>query len=366
MNGGEYGAGVDTGNGNLGSVIDVDGGEHGSGVDSGSGSVGSGIDVDGGEYGSGIDTGSLNDDQSEHDASDALPAWVIAPASSGASVLTVDDGDALAALTLPFIVRIGVGSSAQEDLTVTEMWPLHGDGSDGRYSLRFAAPSRYAHVHGERLHHVELPQMLSTRFKVHWQGAHLFDAFVRGPDVPHLHGSTEPLALITINASAAGLAVLAEPAHRAVASTSAAIFGWASYSFENASFAAATVAILLSPFRGVLSRGRRATASRPLVGALDLQRGRGYWSNVTEEQSGWVARLELADDLGAAYVPLRTRLVSAEVQRFGVGPILPFDSTLYARYTPTSEQGFVLPELPSEPQPEWARDDVVLLEYEVG
>ena len=87
------------------------------------------------------------------------PAVVIALAAERSPVLLVRDGSALAALPAPFVIRVAVGLPSQEDLTVASTEPLHGQGEDGRFRLRLAIPTRFAHQAGELLRHVELTRV---------------------------------------------------------------------------------------------------------------------------------------------------------------------------------------------------------------
>ena len=64
-----------------------------------------------------------------------------------------------AALPAPFVIRVAVGLPSQEDLTVASTEPLHGQGEDGRFRLRLAIPTRFAHQAGELLRHVELTRV---------------------------------------------------------------------------------------------------------------------------------------------------------------------------------------------------------------
>ena len=174
--------------------------------------------------------------------------------------------------------------------------------------------------------------------------------------MPHLH-SDLPVALTTANASLEGVRILADPASPVHSGALAAVFGWSSFGFEAATLAAVAVAIRLSPFgaaRRALSRGseraQRAGASLPpLVGALDLRRHVGYWSNITEEGAGWMAKVTLSDARSGTYWPVSdSRLASHEQALFRVAPIATFESPLYSRPTPTSEIGHELPNvLPS-------------------
>ena len=300
---------------------------------------------------------------------------------------------------------------------------------DGRFAFHLGSPARYAHGVGESLRLVDRQAILRTTFKIyHGEGAldvdggarRLFDATIVGPDAPHIHSEGEPLDLQLADITADGMHALrrhhptlrpgmshahhdygdleahetswdaqqADPSVRALLlAMNAAIRGWAAFGFEPAIFAAATVAIRLISRRGgrhgrggggrsgqafVLSRGGGALLVpdpkplRPLAGALDLANSRGYWTNISEAGSGWVAALPLDDfphaprggALGApqhrgfgagshreAWPAGRPQpmLTAEERQLLGVGPVNDrYGSELYARYTPTSELGVEL------------------------
>ena len=284
----------------------------------------------------------------------APPAYVIIAAEKGAVSLTIDGGDLIAAIPLPFVIRIAVGMHGQEDLPVSALAPVHGSAADGRYVIHLARPSRFTHVPGESLRHVEVTRVLGTRFAVHWEESHLFDAWLQGPYVPSLH-SMEPVALITENVSLAGLAALDDVSGQALRGASAAVFGWAAFNMEASLLAAAVVAVRLSPLCGALTRGSHRGGTgypplRPLVGAV--LGDRGFWSNLTEEGRGWVAKIDLepSDGSSATGPRLWERLSSREGRWFGLGPIERFDDPLYARHTFTSELGYVVPPAGAPPR----------------
>ena len=161
-----------------------------------------------------------------------------------------------------------------------------------------------------------------------------------------------------------GLTALDNPTGYVTTATSVAVLGWAAFSFDAAMFGAPAVAVHLSSFRGALSRGSRDEA-RPLVGAFDWERGIGYWSNVTEQGSGWVAKLRL-DGVGeAAYSRAPSeQLAAREQRRYGVAPIETYQSRLYARYTATSELGYELaPRPPAAQLDEHDSEYQTLIEY---
>ena len=126
----------------------------------------------------------------------------------------------------------------QEDMPVSHLTPLNGDAADdGRFTIHLRQPTRYAHFSGESLRHVEVTNVLSTRFVVSWEESYLFEAWLRGPDVPNLH-SALPVMITTANASLAGFNALGNAAGRALRGTSVAIFGWAAFSVEASALAA--------------------------------------------------------------------------------------------------------------------------------
>lgn len=228
--------------------------------------------------------------------------------------------------------------------------------ADGRYSLRLGAPTRFAHAAGEPLRVIDRQAILQTRFQIFTERpggspsgssavapvVRLFDGYLMGPDAPHLHDEDAPLDLQLSDLSADGMKALGRhdptvrkgrPSYRHHAygplsahdapllqsawqsaaplmlTVSAAVRGWASFAFEPSAFTAANVAIRLRPVHAnVGSANRRLSLSRggtslhrpalpllPLVGAVDLATGRGYWTNATEGGLGWVASLRLAD-----------------------------------------------------------------------
>ncbi len=254
------------------------------------------------------------------------------------------------ALPLPWVGRICVGTQQQEDIIVVSTEAEHGSSSsDGRYRLWLETPTVHAHRAGEYLWRALLQDVLATRFVVYGLGippadddgnvdsepseTRLFDAFVGGPDPPTLRDADgPPLQLADI--TPAGLAALQE-GDAALASATHAVRGWSSFICHADHFRATSVSIRLRPFlRGAdfaLSRGdaslapavgsHGAPASAPaeeaaagstataspsatpahaagplaLVGALNLRRRWGYWSNVSEGESGWLAKLRLAE-----------------------------------------------------------------------
>lgn len=300
-------------------------------------------------------------------AAAARPANVILPAASGSVRLDIDGGAALAALDTPFVIRLAVGMHTQEDMPVSHLTPLNGDAADdGRFTIHLRQPTRYAHFSGESLRHVEVTNVLSTRFVVSWEESYLFEAWLRGPDVPNLH-SALPVMITTANASLAGLNALGNAAGRALRGTSVAIFGWAAFSVEASALAAAAVALRLTPACSALSRGSRrsqAAPLRPLAGAL--LGARGYWTNLTDEDSGWVAKLDFADGVVGEYRPLRERLSTREGRRFSIGPIETFEGPLYARQTTTSELGYIVPPARAMSVPEAEEDEeCTSIEYQV-
>ena len=344
----------------------------------------------------------------------APPAFTLKAAPLGGSTLLVDGASPLAALRLPIMIRIAVGRPQQEDLVVKRAVPLHPDrhnkssyaletSTDGRFTLHLGSPLRYNHVPGEALRHVERQRSLGTQFIIHRGGgddadSHLFDARILGPDAPHLHadggvdtrGNT--LELQYDNITANGYIMLHDGIRSRALSTalSAAIRGWAAFSFEPHMFAAPAVAIRMyaapkaqHPGGLKLSRGGssaqddipqvgQAGASvtppplRALVGVLDPSNGYGYWTNVSEDGSGWVAKLRLSefpkrrDDLSHGGMPYSynddaaatqptahraywdggEKLTASERLAFGLGEVGElYGSPLYARYTRTSELG---------------------------
>ena len=349
----------------------------------------------------------------------APPAYTIASAPAGSARLLVDAASPLAALQAhaPFMVRIGVGRPQQEDVIVTGLSALHGThtaeggvtAADGRFALLLAAPTKFAHVPGEALRHIARQAVLSTRFTVHaGSRAHLFDARILGPDAPTLDADGEPpLSLQLVNITNLGMTTLEHAVHgqAALAAATAAIRGWACFGFEPAVVAASSVAIRLFGVRKsapltargppLLSRGGPSAqdaapptvadlgASAPsprlrhLAAVLDPATSVGYWSNVSEAGSGWVAKLRL-DELPrppvvdstagafsyssatatsseatglptsaggrgaswASYWQGAERLTSAERRAFGLGLVAArYGSEQYARYTTTSELG---------------------------
>ena len=104
-----------------------------------------------------------------------------------------------------------------------------------------------------------------------------------------------------------------------------------------------------------------------MVGALSGQRA--YWSNVSDEGSGWVAKLDLtAGTKSGGHQRLRERLSARESRLLGVGAIEVFDDPLYARYTHTSELSYVVPPLGEEPRLQTLAEvglqqDCTLIEY---
>jgi hypothetical protein len=329
------------------------------------------------------------------------PAYTIASTPPGASHLLVDGASPLASLHMPFLIRIAVGQAQQEDLVVAGASALHGvngteTAADGRFALHLASPSRYAHVPGEALRHISRQAVLGTRFHIYSGGGRggeaalpLFECRIASADAPHLHDDGEPVELQLFNLSSRGFRALRESGSASstdlLRASAAAVRGWASFSFEPAMALAAAVAIRFFRFEkhgrssgrtsgGVaggggdaggggwmsLTRGGDAAHEtsplRPLVGALDLQASRGYWSNVSESGSGWVSKLrlrsfprfgqrlrdrgEFVDD--GVYWPSTAPLTADERRMLGVGPvgaILNGGSRLHARYTLSSELG---------------------------
>ena len=320
-------------------------------------------------------------------ANDAPPAFTIASAASGSAKLRVDGASPLVQVPAPFIIRIAIGLPQQEDLAVVDYAALHGlngtltaASNDGRFELTLGAPMRFGHAAGEPLRLIDRQAVLRTRFQVYSSGqqagasnafgtsvggvstatphirqsaTRLFDAYIVGPDAPHLHDESTPLDLQLSDLSVEGMRALGryqpttaggslppfahythgtllthdEQLRRAEANAgalmlaaSAAVRGWASFAFEPSAFSAATVAIRLLPIapvrvapgsgidlndgrlrgrlaltRGGPSHQRPPLPLRPLVGAIDMATSRGYWSNVSESGIGWVAPVALAD-----------------------------------------------------------------------
>ena len=356
-------------------MVDVGSGDVGSG-DVGSGDVGSG-DVDSGDVGS----GNLSSDvfSSARTPSPALsaqayaadsPAYTIASSPIGAVSLKVDGGGSLAALPVPFVIRVNVGMHVQEDLPVTALIPAHGDATDGRYVVHLARPTRKAHSVGEALRHVNVMPVLDAQFVVHWNSEHLFDLQIQGPDVPSLHMTT-PITTMATNVSSAGMAALSDGSGEVLRAASAAVFGWSAFNIEASSLTAAAVILRLSTLCSALSRGSRRDArdlgQRPLVGAL--LGDRGYFTNLTDESSGWVAKLDLGDAHHGDYRPVHEPLSTREARWFGIGAIERFADPLYARHTATSELGYVVPPAGVPPRVRTLAEatepeECVMIEYE--
>ena len=292
------------------------------------------------------------------------PSVTIARCGGGSTTLVVEEGAPLASLAqhTPFLVRIAIGSPRQEDLAVSHASPVHGTGADGRYELRLAAPTRYAHPAGDHLRYVERQRVLSTRFVIQSDGDHLFDAFVRGPAAPHLHDDDEGGTSLRLeNMTRVGHALLAGRLHQHRSSVltlaTRAVHGWAAFSYAPDAFAAQAVAVQMSAISRQtvpLSRGSSRPGEEggdslaPLVAVIDLGRQCGYWSNVSEEGSGWVVKLHLHDLARGSYWRAAEELSSSERRLLGVGPIGSFETPLHARYTRTSEHGEQLPDAANE------------------
>ena len=91
-----------------------------------------------------------------------------------------------------------------------------------------------------------------------------------------------------------------------------------------------------------------------------------FWTNLTDEDSGWVAKLDFADGVVGEYRPLRERLSTREGRRFSIGPIETFEGPLYARQTTTSELGYIVPPARAMPVPEAEEDEeCTSIEYQV-
>ena len=312
------------------------------------------------------------------------------------------------------MIRIAVGRPQQEDLVVKRAVPLHPDrhnkssyaldtSTDGRFTLHLGSPLRYNHVPGEALRHVERQRSLGTQFIIHRGGgddadSHLFDARILGPDAPHLHadggvdtrGNT--LELQYDNITANGYIMLHDGIRSRALSTalSAAIRGVGRLLLRAAHVCGARCGDTHvcgtegTASRWVEAESRREPAQddipqvgqagasvtppplRALVGVLDPSNGYGYWTNVSEDGSGWVAKLRLSefprrrDDLSHGGMPYTAnddaaatqptahraywdggeKLTASERLAFGLGEVGElYGSPLYARYTRTSELG---------------------------
>lgn len=204
----------------------------------------------------------------------APPAFTIASAPANSGKLLVDAASPLAAVHVPYMIRICVGRPQQEDLVVSGIEALHGNystrdsafptASDGRFALHLASPTLFAHVPGEALRHVQRQAVLSTTFPIHaGASSHLFDATILGPDAPHLHadGASSSLELQLANITSRGYATLHDPTAgpATIAAATAAVRGWASFGFAPAVISAASVAIRLFGVRKPAHWPARAT-----------------------------------------------------------------------------------------------------------
>lgn len=192
---------------------------------------------------------------------------------------------------------------------------------------------------------------------MHLGSSRLFDAYVEGPEAPHLHDA-RPLVLQLAEPTAEGL----EPANATLEAASLAVRAWSSFAFLRADFAAPVVTIRLlaaklgrrpiSPPPGGLgpwrvepsnfTRGATAQPRLALVGALDLRARYGYWSNVSDIESGWVAKRRLGGFARGVGEAETDGLSRAEQRALGVGPIRAFEpapNAPYARRIPGTDVG---------------------------
>ena len=343
-------------------------------------------------------------------AAAAPPAFVVADAAAGGTALLVDGADALAALHTPFLARLAVGLRQQEDVAIASVQSPHTrrDGRFALHLAR-GTVLRHGHAAGEAIRRVDRQAVLRTRFAVHWGGTRLFDALIDGAEAPHLHGGERGLGMRLADITPDGYAMLhaddaaggaADGAAGAIASAgaaaplprgvtpalvAAAVRGWCAFIFEPAAFAASTVHLRFAlvdaaqlagaprradmpppaaapeqntstptaavvPTAGFFTRGGIAAHTRlplrPLVGAIDIDRARGYWSNISEAGRGWVAKVSLFefphrhDAYWEAGDSGRFELTASEQRMLGVGPIdRAFNNPHYSRATPTSELG---------------------------